>query len=738
MFFRAAAEYASPTMLKLLALIRRREPNATGVFAWFCLLLWPAHVLGGGAAPFREHPRVLLDEAELATLRRQVVRRGWKHDLYYAPRDFAVTNPGQGIRLNAALWLKREIEIPARGGHFHQFFCVDGDRLELPKDQRFVPGPYRCLKCGREYSGEQYEAALRRMVHGWLAEAALDLALVGTLERKADYCAKSTEILLKYAAAYPGPHTSLTAGGMIYQSLDEAMWVLPLAEAHDLDWRQVPAANRARIEAFLRTVAQGLRACDVRGNWESWHLSAVGVVGYALGDRELVNWATERFRRQIRDELGRDGLWPESVHIYHYFPLLAFMHLAEAAWHNGLDLYRWEAQPGKSLLNMFSAPLAYAYPDLRLPAINDGWFEAFIPADDYELAWHRTHDPRFAWVLVNGYRPGIAPAGRVPASTREARRDGFYAFLFGGDLPSRVTPPPKKSSNFPGLGICILRSTNDAMLTFDYGPFLGHGQFDKMGITLFANGRLWMADYGTPGYGAAILPWYQSTPAHNTMVVDDRNQKRTSENAVKLRLGGTEMESAESETQQAYPGVTHKRIVMRVEDCFVIVDRLESVAEHTYDFYLHSEGELRFEPAAEHVAAEDPGSSLESNERQTESVPAAPTGQWLEGITPVCAGEQVSGRWTEGDAGVAFTCFGSGQITAFRGRCPAESGSRKVPLFIARQSGKQQSFVTVLCPYRGAPSVTVARVGDSLQLRCGRVTRTVPLESGIDRVPARP
>ena len=89
---------------------------------------------------------------------------------------------GRGVRANADLWLNRAIEIPARGGHFHLFFCVDGDRLEVPKDQRYVPGPYRCPKCGKEYSGEKFEAALRRLVHGWLAQAALDLALVSAIE----------------------------------------------------------------------------------------------------------------------------------------------------------------------------------------------------------------------------------------------------------------------------------------------------------------------------------------------------------------------------------------------------------------------------------------------------------------------------------------------------------------------------------------------------------------------------
>ncbi len=545
-----------------------------------------------GTTRFPERPFVLVNQKELATLRTELAKPGWKADVYRAERGFSIMNSGCGIRANADLWLNRTIEIPARGGHFHQFFCPDGDRLELPKDQRFVPGPYRCPKCGRRFSGERFEGALRRVAHGWLSQAALDLALVSASERRPEYAAKSAEILLKYAKAYPGPHSSIVNGGMIYQSLDEAMWVIPLAQAYDLIHSELSAEQRATIEKFLRAVAGGIRNCAAKGNWQSWHLSAVGVVGYAIEDEELVDWATGQFKQQIREELGDDGLWPESVHTYHYFPLRAFMHFAEAAWHAGVDLYHWEGKPGKSLLAMFSAPLQYAYPDLRLPAINDGWFDSFVPADVYELAYCRTRDPRFAWVIAEGYKPGIVPAGLVASGTHGSRRDGLYAFLFGRDIPATVSPPPAASINFPVLGICMLRSTNGAMISFDYGPLLGHGQPDKMGITLFANGKLWMADYGTPGYGSSIMKWYQSTLAHNTVVVDGKSQSPTKENSARLWLGEPDLEAAQSTTLEAYASVAHTRIVVRVGDYFVVADRLQSKTEHTYDFYLHSEGKL--------------------------------------------------------------------------------------------------------------------------------------------------
>jgi len=363
---------------------------------------------------------------------------------------------------------------------------------------------------------------------------------------------------------------------------------------------------------------------------------------------------------------------------------------------------------------MFTAPLQYAYPDLRLAAINDGWFQSFVPADCYELAYHRTQDPRFGWVLANGYRRGVLPAGRVNGDRRDSLRGGLYAFLFGGMIPASVAPPPPVSINFPVLGICMLRSTNGAMLSFDYGPFLGHGQRDKMGITLFANGKLWVADYGTPGYGAAILPWYESTFAHNTVVVDGKSQNPTKENRVKLWLGEPDLEAAQSESAEAYPGVAHRRTVVRVGDYFVVADQLKSNEEHTFDLYLHSEGKLSLG-----------GGSSESH-------PIAAPVAWMDKLSarrPVAA---VSGRWAEGGSGITFWLGGSSPLTPITGQCPAETGSRQVQLLIGRQQGKAVEFVTVLYPSRGTLDLAVTRHGNQLDIRQGNCldVLTLPADEG--------
>jgi hypothetical protein len=649
------------------------------------------------AADFPPRPFVLVNSNELATLRTELSQSGWKQDAYHKGNAPDFVGGGHAIRPNADLWLNRAITIPARGGHYHWFFCTDGTRLTMPTNQLFVAGPYQCSFCGKTYSGEQYESAVRRLAHGWLSVAARDLALVSAIEQKPEYAAKAGEILLKYADAYPGPHTSNTEGGMIYQSLDESMWVIPLAQAFDLIHDQLTATQQQKISTFLKTAAGGIQRCGTGGNWGSWHLSAVGVAGYATGDSNLVNWATQAFKAQIQDQLGDDGLWPESVQTYHFFPLQAFQYFAEAAWHAGVDLYRWEGKPGKSLAAMFIAPLDYAYPNLQLAAINDGWFQSYLPPDAYELAWHRLPAPRFEWVLSRSYAAGVQSAGTAPDAPAVVRRNGLYAFLFGRALPASVPAPAARSVNFPVLGICVLRSTNGAMLTFDYGPMLGHGQLDKMGITFFTGDRLWAADHGTPGYGAEILPWYKSTFAHNTIVVDGHDQSPTKENAADLWLGDSWLEAARSTTTNACPGVIHTRTVVRLGECFIIRDQLKSQRKHDYDFYFRSEGTLSMV-----------GNSLPGKSRK-------PAARWIEGLRTYEPRAEVSGVWQTNAESIRLTMVGEKLLTPITAQCPAETGCRRVDLLIVRQSGRTAEFITALSPSSKVLSLKTGRL-DEVQI----------------------
>ena len=650
----------------------------------------------GGAAMGSDRPSVLLNAEEIARLKEEIKTLPWKRaiyegkpvtsggDTYKAWQDRHTLMGGGGMKANADQWLAQPIEIPARSGHFHNFFCEDGTQLLLPKNGKPDPNGYKCPSCGKVYKGEKYDACVRWQIHNELATAAFDLSLTYALEDDRKYADKAAEILKKYADAYPGPHTSHVEGGIMYQSLCEAVWVIPLAYAYDLiyDSGALSADDKAKIESKLfKQVAEGLVKVGIGGNWGSWHLSAVGVIGYSIRDQKLIDYALDSFKSQITNQLGDDGLWPESVHTYHFYPLGAFLYLAEAALHNGTDLYHLEAKPGKSLKAMFTVPLSYMYPDFRLPAINDGWFNSFLPLSQYELAYARCDDPVLGWALEEGYK------------ARKSERQGLWALLQGRSLDDGFPVPEFRSTNFPVLGISVLRSPGGNMMTFDYGPFMGHGQPDKMGVTLFANGRLLAADYGTPGYGSSILRWYTSTPAHNTVIVDGKSQARTKERRLTQFGEDDVFEIAEAETEEAYPGVLHKRTVIRVGESFIMIDKLDSAEEHTYDWFLRSEGKLTVDMKA-----------LQKGKLGYEYVVEKAAYQ---------ADKAWSARWDSDGQGLALFMLDDGPCTITSAECPAETAARKVPLIIARKQGKQVVFTAALIPYVGE-SKTACSITDGL------------------------
>ncbi len=408
-----------------------------------------------------QRPFVLIDERELAAVRRAVKTDGPKRDAYLRPLlpgDSVLS--GVSIKAAADKWAAAEIVIPERGGHSHLFFCDCGTQLSLPPDVQPKP-TYTCPACGKTYSGEKFDAAVRCFRHHQIEHAALNLALAYAIDRDRKYSDKAAEILRKYAEAYPGPHTDHLTGGILLQSLNEAMWIIPLAQAYDLihDSPSLSDADRLLIEDKLfRPAADGIRVCGLGGNWGSWHLSAVGVVGLAIRDAGMVEFAVKAFEAQIRDQLGSDGLWPESVHCYHFFPLQAFIHFAEAAYRAGIDLYNFQPAPGKSLRAMFGAPLQYMYPDFRLPAINDGWYEIWLPLNLYEIAHLRYGDTAFAWALAEGYQQR-AKAGDTALTKSMSYLGGpsLYNFLFGSKPTAEPKPPKLVSTNFANFGLCTLR-----------------------------------------------------------------------------------------------------------------------------------------------------------------------------------------------------------------------------------------------------------------------------------------
>ncbi len=631
-----------------------------------------------GAKPCRydnnKRPSVLVTAERLSLVRNEVLQNGSARGAVYH----------EYVKSNADYWLNRKIEVTGTGGWLHDFFCDDGSELEIPEDKQFDPKvPSKCPVCGRTYLNEKILAARRAQEHYWYCGAVRDFSLVYAIEGKKEYARKAVEVLMQFVDFYPRVP-------LMRQTLEEAVLMIPLAESYDLLYDFMTEEQRSLIrDELLWPAAQVLSKSGMGGNWGSWHLSAVGVIGYATRHQRFIDFATAQFKEQIRDQLGDDGLWPESVHTYHFYPLNGFLAFAEAAANNGDDLYNWEAKPGKSLKKMFTAPLRYVYPNMQLAAINDGWYSSYLPQDQYMMAYCRYGLPEFAWAVQQVERAGKSGA------LGDHLGPGYRHLLYGEPIPKELAQPTFSSVNFPVLGIAVLRhgshfpEDEEMMMTFDYGPFLGHGHPDKMNITLFAKGKLLIPDYGTTGYGSPLNQFLISTASHNTIVVDGENQPKTKEGDLVAFVHTPSLKLASAGITEVIPGSTWSRTVMMLEGYAVVWDRIEGNEEHQFDWFFHAEGDTLL------LSRSSGGHAFSLPEEEEFSYPF---------LTDVKKNEQ-SGTsakvlWNWGDYGVGLWFMHDQGQKIYTSKMPTE-GKKEVPLLILRKNEKSADFLALIKPLKG-------------------------------------
>src|SRR5207237_865719 len=95
--------------------------------------------------------------------------------------------------------------------------------------------------------------------------------------------------------------------------------------------------------------------------------------------------------------------------------------------------------------------------------------------------------------------------------------------------PTLLDHPHFRSQNFPAAMYPILKAQPDTWLCLKYCPHGGcHGHPDKNSFLLYSNKQITANDPGTSAYGVALhKEWYRATIAHNTLTVDETNQKES-------------------------------------------------------------------------------------------------------------------------------------------------------------------------------------------------------------------
>jgi hypothetical protein len=211
----------------------------------------------------------------------------------------------------------------------------------------------------------------------------------------------------------------------------------------------------------------------------------------------------------------------------------------------------------------------------------------------------------------------LAPTGEVPAINDSHRglfpigilQDGaeFYSKreiygvlknLFNIAVTDPVPLPSFTSRHMPASGFTVMRSdwTRDALyMNINYGKFAGfHSHNDLLDFEVYAYGKALAVDagigltYDDPLY----IPWYQSSKAHNMVVVHDENLVRkeiAGENIVWSSTDAVDYFAGEHKGYAAF-GVSHRRQIAFVKPRYwIVLDQLRCEKDgNTLSWYFHS------------------------------------------------------------------------------------------------------------------------------------------------------
>jgi len=376
-------------------------------------------------------------------------------------------------------------------------------------------------------------------------------------------------------------------GGRRYvQSLDEGVGAVALTHAYDLTRNSAvwTDAQRKHVEEdFFRATAKSLlRFNQGINNHQTWYNAGLIDLASTLGDADLVNHVLGMkggVYFQLEKSIGNDGLWYEGSMAYHNYALQPMVEIANTTRRLGLDVYK-----NPKLKSLVSGPLHAAYPDGSVPVINDsdpnniamfGWAQ--------EWAWKTYKEPFFAQAVARGdakrLEEMLGPGAKV-------------------DWPLKL-----KSEALPDAGLIFLREGEGAgatCATMDFGPHGGgheggHGHFDKLSITLFANGKEWLLDPGRLDYSQKeYKTWVKMTAAHNTVGLGGKKQAATTGKLLWLKQGetnGVKWSAAAAESDHAYAGAVLRRYLLLTDKMLVDVFDVEASTATQIDWFAHATAE---------------------------------------------------------------------------------------------------------------------------------------------------
>lgn len=321
-------------------------------------------------------------------------------------------------------------------------------------------------------------------------------------------------------------------------------------------------------------------------------MAAAAVIPEFKMSEKWLEIAKLRLDRVLTDEIYPDGGYNELSTFYHRFVIRIVQQIADFAELHGVKLTDFFYD---RLEQMYEFLMYLSWPDGTMPAMNDG-FHAKNMRILYDAPAEIFGRPDFKFFATDA-------------------REG--------------TEPLAKSIEFPYSGIYVMRSdwSSDARyMIVDAGLFgSSHGHEDKLSFELFAFGKPFIIESGT--YTYVYNRWhhyFESSFAHNTIVVDKRSQLRhaSEDNWVSMPpqkqpnvwISKQNFDYLESRYDEGYgnrkedvlKGITHTRRILFVKpDYWILWDIVDGNGSHSAEQLFHF--------AAETEVQIDDGKNIRAN-----------------------------------------------------------------------------------------------------------------------------
>ena len=335
------------------------------------------------------------------------------------------------------------------------------------------------------------------------------------------------------------------------------------------------------------------------GNHLLANIRALLFGGVCLGGRRAEQWIRRGLwllHRELDEQVLADGGHFERSPMYHLIAMKDLIECLVLLIDNGITVRpEWR----EKLRAMAEFAEALLMPDGQMPLINDSARD--LMPDPHEL---------------------IGTAKELGgAAVLFDRRVFSYLLLGSGQaaVPQSPEEPATRSVALPDSGYFVLRSGGNSTLIIDGGPIgpdylPAHAHADTLSFDFWLEGVAFIADSGV--YEYAPGPWrdfFRSTRAHNTVVVDGKDQSEVwGSFRVARRARPRDIIWITSDTVDYFSGghdgygrlpepVLHHRKILSVRDDFwLIADLLTGRGRHRADNYIH------FHPEVE-VLRESPG-----------------------------------------------------------------------------------------------------------------------------------